>query len=372
MNSYALEKLNKNLPTIRYGTLDLTQCEVTVSYHRDSKMGRSKKVKTIIDHKNGITIKPTDRFWKSLFHEYKLGTPSEQFFDYFTYDEVFNRIREKTDSPLAAICLEYVPDSGNHFYGYGISRSNSQTRFDSVMEVLNKKSDDLRDFRFQNGVVYAEYRAKDPIANFNIAGDDYNGYFQIQTPIDGLGIPLTYIAAEREVCTNGAVAISPVFRSTFKVESDGVKTLETIIDSYRNEDGFIQLRNRFQNADLSYLSMREAFKISKLFSNIMKNNDANTKMHTAVWKFSDMLGDFAEDLGIASLSQVSDKVASSIPMRPSVLSMIQLLTECSSHYLEGRDAIKIHSFVGGLISNNYDLELSKNHMGEYDAFLARK
>lgn len=372
MNSMKLEQLNKTLPAIRYGTLDLTKCEVNVTYHRDSKVGRAKRVKTIIDHKNGIVIKPSDRFWKSLFHEYKLGTPSEQFFNYFPYDEVFNRIRERTDSPMAAICLEYVPDSGNQFIGYGISRNNTQTRFDSVIEVLNKKCDDLRNFSFQNGVVLAEYRAKDPIANFSVAGDDYNGYFQIQTPIDGLGIPLTHIAAERLVCTNGAIAMSPIFRSQFKVEENGIKTLESIIDSYRNEDGFIQLKNRFMNADLSYLSMREAFKISKLFSTIMKDHESNTKMHTAVWKFSDMLGDFAEELGISSLSQLSDKVASSIPMRPSVLSMIQLLTECSSHYLDARSAVRVHSFIGGLISNNYDLELSKTQMGSYDDFLAKK
>ncbi len=372
MRTTTLEDCKKALPTIRYGTIDLTKCEVNVTYHRDSKVGRAKRVKTIVDHKNGIVIRPSDRFWKSLFHEYKLGTPSEQFFTYFPYDEVFDRIKQKTDSPLAAICLEYVPDSGNQFIGYGISRTNSQTRFDDVIDILHKKDADLKKYSFSNGVIQAEYKSKDPISNFQIAGDDYNGFIQIQAPVDGLAAPCTYIGVERLVCTNGAVAMSPVFRSQFKVAENGLKTLETIIDSYRNEDGFIQLRNRFANADLSYLSMREAFKISKLFSVIMKDQPDNSKMHTAVWRFSDMLGEFAEELGISSLNQVSDKVASGIPMRPSVLSMIQLLTECSTHYLAGSDAVRINTFIGGLISNNYDLELSKSHMGEYDDFLARK
>lgn len=372
MNELKLENCKKSLPTIRYGTLDITKCEVNVTYHRESKVGRSKKVKTIVDHRNGIVIKPSDRFWKSLFHEYKLGTPSEQFFSYFPYDEVFNRIKDRTDSPLSAICLEYIPDSGNQFIGHGLSRSNTQVRFDDVIDLLSKKNDDLKNFTFSDGVITADYRAKDPIANFEVAGDKYDGYIQIQAPIDGLGTPTTYIGAERLVCTNGATALSPIFRSQFKVSENGIKTLETIIDSYRNEDGFIQLKNRFANADLSYISMREAFKISKLFSTIMKDHQDNSKMHTAVWRFSDMLGSFAEELGISSLNQVSDKVASGIPMRPSVLSMIQLLTECSTHYLTGRDSIRVNTFVGGLISNNYDLELSKNHMGEYDDFLVRK
>ncbi|MFA5403986.1 MAG: hypothetical protein WC358_03525 [Ignavibacteria bacterium] len=372
MRETTLERCKKALPTIKYGTIDLTKCEVNISYHRDSKYGRSKKVKTIVDHKNGITIKPSSRFWKSLFLEYELGTPSEKFFTYFPYEEVFDRIKQKTDSPLAAICLEYVPESGNQFIGYGISRKNTQTRFDDVIAILERKQDDLKSYKFTNGVIEANYRAKDPISNFEIAGDAYNGFVQIHAPIDGLANPCTYLGAERLICTNGAIALSPVFRSQFKVAENGLKTLETIIDSYRNENGFIQLRNRFANADLSYLSMREAFKISKLFSTIMKDMPDNSKMHTAVWKFSDMLGEFAEELGISSLNQVSDKVASGIPMRPTVLSMIQLLTECSTHYLEGSDSVRVNTFVGGLISNNYDLELSKSQMGEYDAFLARK
>ena len=118
--------------------------------------------------------------------------------------------------------------------------------------------------------------------------------------------------------------------------------------------------------------MREAFKISGLFSSLLKNDGENSKLHKAIWTFGDMLGNYAEELGIASLHQVSDKVAGGIPMRPSVLSMIQLLTECSTHYLDGRDQVKVHKFVGNLISNNYDLELSRNHIGEYDAFLAKQ
>jgi hypothetical protein len=88
-----------------------------------------------------------------------------------------------------------------------------------------------------------------------------------------------------------------------------------------------------------------------------------------MYTFSEMLGDFETDLGISSLNQMSEKVASGIPMRPSVLSLIQLLSEVSTHHVKAIHQGHIDKFIGGLIANNYDMELSKNHMGEYDQYL---
>lgn len=365
--------INKNtLPVIKYATFDISKCEVQISYVRDSKLGRSRKVKTIVDNKNGIVIQPSDRFWASLFREYKLGPLAEQFFKYFTYEEVFNRIKSVCDSPLSAICLQYVPGTSNRFVGYGISRLAQQAHFDDVVGVLEKKSNDLKKFEYRDGVIRSTHYSKDQISNFVIGDDKYSGYVTVETPIDGVGMPQAFIGIEREVCTNGLTAMTSVFRSQFKVSGNGIRTLETILDGYRNEDGFIQLKKRFENADLSYISLREALKVSNLFSRLTEGENVDNKIHTAVWKFSDMLGDFPSELGIASLGQVSDKVAGSIPMRPSLLSVIQLLTECSSHYLAGGQSDMVHKFLGSMIASNYDLELSKTHMGDYDAFLLQR
>ena len=357
-------------PIIRYATLDISKCRVDVEKVQKEGRGRPSIVKTITDTKNGIILRPTPRFWKSLFAEYKLGQPSESFFDYFPYEDVFNRIKQVTDSPLSALCVRYVPGTTNVFDAYGLSRKNTQTRFDGIMDVLEKKRDDLKDVVFDEGIIRAIYHAKDPVAKFDVAGDKYEGQVEIEIPIDGLGNSIAYIGAERLVCRNGATAISPVFRSTFKTGEDGVRTVESIIEGFRNEDGFIQLKKRFENADLSYISMREVFKINKLFQHIL-DREGNPKISKAVYTFSEMLGDFATELGISSFDQVSDKAAAGIPMRPTVLSMIQLLSECSSHYVSHKSGVKINTFIGSLISNNYDLELSKNHMGEYDDFLAK-
>lgn len=66
---------------------------------------------------------------------------------------------------------------------------------------------------------------------------------------------------------------------------------------------------------------------------------------------------------------MSEKVASGIPMRPSVLSLIQLLSEVSTHHVNRVHQATIDRFIGGLVSNNYDMELSRDHIGDYDAYL---
>lgn len=368
----AVKSAIEKMPTVKYATLDISKCEVEITAERTSAKGRARRVKTIMDKKNGIVIRPTDRFWRSFFHEYKLGSPADSFFDYFSYAEVFDRIKQRADNPLSAICLEYVPGTNNIFKGYGISRTNSATRFDDLLELYSSKADGLKDLSFDNGVITATYSSKDPISAFEVAGDKFDGTVAFNNPIDGFGHHHSYLGAERLVCANGMTAITPVFRSQFKLGESSMETLKGVIDGYRNEDGFIQLKKRFENAGLSYVSMKEVFKINKLFQHLQDEETGNAKLSRAIFQFSEMLGDFTQELGIASFDMVSDKVAAGIPMRPTVLEMIQLLTETSTHYLEKhKNAVRVNTYLGNLMSNNYDLELSKSHMGEYDAYLAK-
>ena len=359
------------LPTIKYASIDLNRIDVEVR-EVSSGRGRPRIVKTILDEKNNIRINPTKRFWGSFFEEFGLGTPSNKFFDYFEYTEFFERIQRDMDIPMIAVCLEHVPGTLNTFNAYGCTKSAKHVPYDDVVNMIQSSDPNTKQLYFKNGIVHSVHQSKDPIANFAIGADDYQGYYEISTPVDGHGKPEVFIGTERLFCTNGMTIRNKAFRSEFKIGSKGMSTLAQIIDGYRNEDGYIQLKKRFENADLSFASMREVHRVSQLLQDLTKHHRADLNpMNRAMYDFGDMLGDFTSELGIASLNQVSDKIASGIPMRPSVLSLVQLLSEVSTHHLPRYAQGTVDKFLGSLISNNFDLELSKSHMGEYSDFLLK-
>lgn len=360
-----------SLPVVKYASIRLDKLEVVVDeVQSESGRGRPKKVRTLIDHQHGISIKPTKRFWSSFFSEFELGNLAPKFFDYFPYDEVFKRIQDQTVDSMVGMCLKYVPGTTNRFEGFGITTDLRHTPYDDVVAQIQKQDPNVMSIQFDKGVIRSVHSAKDQVAKFTVAGDRYDGLFEIVTPVDGYGKPELYIGVEREVCTNGLVARHNAFRSQFKMQSNGIKTLETLIDGFRNEDGYIQIKRRFENADLSFASMAEVSKVNNLLYDLNEKYSCEG-IRRAVYEFSQLLGDFTRELNITSISQVPEKQAAGIPMRPTVLSLIQLLTEASTHHLKAEDAIRVDKFLGNLISNNYDLELYKNHCSEYDDFLLK-
>lgn len=358
------------LPEIKYVTIDLNKVEVETREIRRHDRGRPAIQRTLIDQKNGIRISPTKKFWSSFMDEFSLGNPSQKFFNYFDHSEIFQRIQKDMEKPLISVCLEHTRGQVDTYKAYGCTRDASHIPYDDVVDLTKQTDPDTKEMYFQNGLLHSVHRSKDPIANFSIGADDYNGFYEVITPVDGHGQPEVFIGTERLVCTNGMTIRNKAFRSEFKIGSMGMSTLAQIIDGFRNEDGYIQLKKRFENADLSYASMREVYKTSRLLQEIVADGrNPAASMSNMMYTFSEMLGDFETDLGISSLNQMSEKVASGIPMRPSVLSLIQLLSEVSTHHVGAIHQGHIDKFIGGLIANNYDMELSKSHMGDYDDYL---
>lgn len=358
------------LPEIKYVTVDLNRVEVETQEVRRHAKGRPAIQRTLIDHKNGIRISPTKKFWSSFMDEFSLGNPSQKFFNYFDHAEIFRRIQKDMEVPNISVCLEHTRGQVDTYKAYGCTRDARHIPYDDVVDLIKTTDSNTKEIYFNNGLIHSVHHSKDPIANFSIGADDYNGFYEVITPVDGHGQSEAFIGTERLVCTNGMTIRNKAFRSEFKMGSMGMSTLAQIIDGFRNEDAYIQLKKRFENADLSYASMREVYKTSRLLQEIVQHPSNSTMaMNNMMYTFSEMLGDFETDLGISSLNQMSEKVASGIPMRPSVLSLIQLLSEVSTHHVGAVHQGNIDRFIGGLIANNYDMELSKNHMGEYDDYL---
>lgn len=358
------------LPEIKYINLDLNKIEVETREIRRSNKGRPAIERTLIDHKNGIRINPSKKFWSSFMDEFGLGNPSQKFFNYFDHSEIFQRVQKDMDTPMISVCLEHTRGQVDTYKAYGCTRDASHIPYDDVVGLIKKTDTNAKEIYFKDGLVHSVHRSKDPIANFTIGADDYDGFYEVITPVDGHGQPEVFIGTERLVCTNGMTIRNKAFRSEFKIGDMGMSTLAQIIDGFRNEDGYIQLKKRFENADLSYSSMREVYRTSRLLQEIVADGrNSAIAMSNMMYIFSEMLGDFETDLGISSLNQMSEKVAAGIPMRPTVLSLIQLLSEVSTHHVGAIHQGHIDKFIGSLISNNYDMELSKNHMGEYSQYL---
>ena len=160
-------------------------------------------------------------------------------FRYFSHEEVFNRISEVAPNDRIRWCIERDSDGD----GMLLAVTNPNAAFIEHDElrvcstVTKARTSVCQRRREQPALAGLD-------ATFDVAGDGFQNRFILDTPIDGFGKPSVYLSLMRLICSNGAVAYSPTFRSELSVGKggDGVAfALTRVLDGFNNEDGFAAL-----------------------------------------------------------------------------------------------------------------------------------
>jgi hypothetical protein len=98
-----------------------------------------------------------------------------------------------------------------------------------------------------------------------IGPDTFRDEYVVDVPVDGYGGPSTYLSMFRIICSNGAVARVPEFRSDIVTGKDEpVHALSRALDTFSNDEGFSALRERYESAQRSPASVRECLSIQTL------------------------------------------------------------------------------------------------------------
>jgi hypothetical protein len=209
----------------------------------------------------------------------------------------------------------------------------------------------------------------------------------LETPVDGYGKPAAYLSLLRLVCSNGAIAYSPAFRSELGVGrgDDGVAFAVTrVLEGFNNEDGYAALRERFESAAKSWASVHEANRLYKLLARLHNNGDVkgaprprggdgaqelSSPLFTGYHK---MTGDLSSIYGLANLDAISAKRQRTLPTGARVYDLINFASEVATHHAGENGGRQVQAFIGDLISGEYDLEGTVDRFGDWRDFFVGK
>jgi len=339
---------------------------------------------------NGRELKTDNRFWTSLYSRYGFNS---QFFKYFKHDEVFQRIQDVEKNDKIRVCVEN--SSGGSARLLAVSNPTKPVaRYEDILELLGDY--DAEDLRYHNGEITSLHAPRIG-GSTEISGDLFHNKFAVSVPIDGYGSTSLYLAMLRQVCSNGMIAMSKAFRSSLQLgkgDDSVLPTLTRALDSFNNDEGFHALRSRIESSTKSWASVYEA---TGLYKNLIKMHLRDELKESSVseqlkdmspdaaedaYMFSEMLrestpvlskyhqltGDTSLLYGLANMDQLSIKRQKTLPVKCTMYELMNFATEVSSHHAEAAGSRRLAGWFGTTVSNEYDLEGTRDQFGDFADF----
>lgn len=225
-----------------------------------------KRLKTGVTRRviSGIQVgdreyKVTERFMQSLAARFHVG---QEFFRYFTPDEVFARVQEVHPRSLVRLTTDGK---------LALGMSNPDLPIvhpQELCKLLKSQNGNLVEAKYAGGTVKSVHRLDEP--EWSLNKEVFLNTFTLETPIDGFGLPSVYLSLIRQICSNGLIGYAPAFRTDIplgKNDSDGAAgPLRRAMDCFSNEEGYAAIRQRLQSAQRSEASVYEVRMLGRAIS----------------------------------------------------------------------------------------------------------
>jgi hypothetical protein len=236
-----------------------------------------------------------------------------------------------------------------------------------------------KESHYHDGVVRS-YHAPRHSSPFTISGDGFEAQYVIETPIDGFGKPSVYLALLRQICTNGAVAMTPAFRSELNLgrgAGNATFALVRALEGFNNEEGFLALRQRFEAATKSWASVSEVVRLGRLVNTLVCNRDLPARLGakggdgaSVMGTFHRMAGDLTGIYGLANLDALSAKRQRTLPTACRVYDLLNFSSELATHHAGPAGGRRLQGYIGELVSGEYDLENTADQFADWRDFFA--
>lgn len=350
--------------TFEYGNTSIGDMAVDVEV--DAKGNKSVKGVKIKEE----TLQPSTRFWTSLFARFGFN---QAFFKYFDHDEVFARIAQKSQRDR----LRYVIDrcETGHVLLAATNPESPGIGYDPLLETLTKY--EAEGVTYHDGCVSSRHTPRVGSNAFKIGGHEYHNRFVLETPIDGYGRPNVYIALERD---DGAVSIGygKAFKSELSV-GKGDEVLHSVVralEGFNHDEGYAAIRSRFDMARLSWASVNESNTLYKLLLKLLHNNQVRGTIvkeddhvgTNVIAKFHEITGDTCKLYGLANLDSLAIKRQRTLPVHATVLDLIDFASSLSTKQATEAGARALQVWVGGLLSEEYDMEGTRSKNENFSDF----
>lgn len=313
---------------------------------------------TIITLKDGRRLGISPRFWQSFSMMFNLNRST---FNYFKHDEVFERISEKNKKANVRITYEKYAQAGfNGTDGQLLAISaptKAMLHMDEANSLISRYGGKKTSYR--DGVVIASFDSPFPM-EMDIAGDEFRTMFTMQMPVDGYGMPASYLTLLRLVCTNGMVGMTSAFKTKFQLGGDDSSVrhvLDRAITSFNNEEGFHAMRDVVELASSSWASLYEFMSLHKAINAAATNDSWGVDKRVRILKqLNDMAGNMMGLYGVTGFNEPSTKRSRFLPVKCTVYDLVNFATEVASHHLTTQRArVRMHAWVGDLITRDFDL-----------------
>ena len=290
------------------------------------------------------TYKLSDRFYKTLASE--LGIPFGVF-GFFSPFEVMTRAAEK--EPLLPLRVTVDIEQG---LALGLTQNKGVPMPVKYIENVLHEDRRLQEIEYGNGMLSAMLDLDDP---WDVPNDStYHVRVRCRVPVDGVGMPDMSLATWRQVCSNGAVAEAPLFRTKMEIKDNSGEHFRRLLASFSNPSGVEMLQERMYAAAGTKASVGEVV----LLEGLIRRSVANTRNQMLLRERLNMIAENpCVRYGVTDLTNIGMKKRPLLPVGCSVADLLNFASELATHHANLLKADStLHSFSGTVLSKGFDLE----------------
>ena len=312
------------------------------------------KIKSLVIDNSAYKL--SDRFYKTLAGE--LGIPYGVF-GFFTPLEVMERAAAKVPD----LQLRVTVDTEGR-QALGLTQNKGLPMPINYIENVLHNDKRLTDVEYGDGVLSAMLDLDDP---WDVPNDStYGMRVRCRVPVDGVGMPDMSLATWRQVCSNGAVAETSLFRTKMEIKDNSGEHFRRLLASFSNPSGVEMLQERMCNAAETKASVGEVV----LLEGLIRRSVANARNQMLL---RERLNDVADNpcvrYGVTDLANIGQKKRPLLPVGCSVADLLNFASELGTHH---SDLLKsdstLQSFSGTLLSKGFDLEGLYPHTARTSSF----
>ncbi len=312
------------------------------------------KIKSLVIDNSAYKL--SDRFYKTLAGE--LGIPYGVF-GFFTPLEVMERAAAKVPD----LQLRVTVDTEGR-QALGLTQNKGLPMPINYIENVLHNDKRLTDVEYGDGVLSAMLDLDDP---WDVPNDStYGMRVRCRVPVDGVGMPDMSLATWRQVCSNGAVAETSLFRTKMEIKDNSGEHFRRLLASFSNPSGVEMLQERICNAAETKASVGEVV----LLEGLIRRSVANARNQMLL---RERLNDVADNpcvrYGVTDLANIGQKKRPLLPVGCSVADLLNFASELGTHHSELlKSDSTLQSFSGTLLSKGFDLEGLYPHTARTSSF----
>lgn len=294
---------------------------------------------------DGIKFDATARFIKSLIDQ--LHIPSGVF-GFFPPEEVMKRALDIAPSNLA---LRITMDMSNKML-QGVVKDDGHPLPIAYIEESLRGDPRLKELQLWGGDLVAMLDMKE---EWEIPNDSvYSVAVRCRVPLDGIEPPDMTLASIRQICSNGAVAESPLYRTKLVIKDNSGEHFRRLVASFSNPVCIEMLHGRVSTAAETLASVRELLAFEGFICKALPNPENQMKIRARLYEIA---GNPCGRYGVADLTTIGEKKRQLLPVDCTVSDLVNIASELTTHYPEYLSrADLLFSFMGGAFSKGFDLE----------------